>query len=100
LARFCVFFCFFSFVSFVGLMDISNMKEDQVVHDATQVVGNSGASPSVMGLHDILRNIEQMLAPFKRFIEAFEAFMAQAPPVAQAPPIAQALPMAQALPVA
>jgi hypothetical protein len=30
----------------------------------------------MMGLHDILRNIEQMLAPFKRYIEAFKAGMA------------------------
>jgi hypothetical protein len=46
-------------------MDMSNMEEDQVVHDATQVVGNSGASPTMMGLHDVLRNIEQIFGPFK-----------------------------------
>jgi hypothetical protein len=34
------------------------MEEDQIVHDATQVVGNSGAPSTMMGLHDILRNIE------------------------------------------
>jgi hypothetical protein len=39
-------------------MDMSNIEEDQVLHDATQVIGNSGASPSIMGLHDVLRNIE------------------------------------------
>jgi hypothetical protein len=76
-------------------MDMTNMEEDRVVHDATQVVGNNGASPSMMGLHDVLGNIEQMLAPFKRYIEASEAIMAQAPPVAQAPPMVQALPVAQ-----
>jgi hypothetical protein len=31
-------------------MDLSSIEEDQVVHDATQVVGNSGASPTMMGL--------------------------------------------------
>jgi hypothetical protein len=63
-----VFLCFLSFVSFVGLMDMSNMEEDQVMHDATQVVGESGASPSMMGLHDVLINIEQILIPFKHYI--------------------------------
>jgi hypothetical protein len=48
----------FCFVCFVGLMDMSSMEEDQIVYDATEVIGNNGASPSVMGLHDILRNIE------------------------------------------
>jgi predicted CDP-diglyceride synthetase/phosphatidate cytidylyltransferase len=38
LARLCV-FVLFCFVCFVGLMDMSSMEEDQVVHDATQVVG-------------------------------------------------------------
>jgi hypothetical protein len=70
------------------------MEEDQVVHDATQVVGNSGASPTMMGLHDILRNIEQMLVSFKRYIEASEASMAQAPLVVQALSMAQVLPVA------
>jgi hypothetical protein len=42
----------------VGLMDMSSMEEDQVLHDETQVIGNNGASPFIMGLHDILRNIE------------------------------------------
>ena len=35
--------CVFSFVSFVDLMAMSNMEKDQVVYDATQFVGNSGA---------------------------------------------------------
>jgi hypothetical protein len=46
------------------------------VHNTTQVVENSGTSPTMMELHDVLRNIEQMLAPFKCYIEAFEAGMA------------------------
>jgi hypothetical protein len=50
----------------------------------------------MMGLHDILRNIEQMLAPFKHYIEASEAGMAQVPSMAQAPPMVQAPFMAQA----
>jgi hypothetical protein len=80
-------------------MDMSSMEEDQVLHDATQVIGNSGASPSIMGLHGVLRNIEQMLTPFKHYIEASEVGMAQVPFMAQAPPMAQvpqALPVAQA----
>jgi hypothetical protein len=32
-------------------MDMSSMEEDQIVHDATQVVGNSGTSPTMKGLH-------------------------------------------------
>jgi hypothetical protein len=44
----------------------------------------------MMGLYDVLRNIEQMLAPFKHYIKAFEASMAQALPMAQAPLVAQA----------
>jgi hypothetical protein len=75
-------------------MDMSSMEEDQIVHDTTQIVGNCGASSAMKGLHDILRNIEQMLVLFKHYIEASEASMAQAPLMAQAPPIAQALPMA------
>jgi hypothetical protein len=39
------------------------------VHDATQVVGNSGASPTMMELHDVLR---------KRYIKASKVGMAQA----------------------
>jgi hypothetical protein len=89
-------FVFFCFVCFVDLMDMSNMEEDQILHDATQVIGNNGASPSIMGLHDILRNIEQMLTPFTYCIKASEASMIQVPSMAQAPPIAQAPPMAQA----
>jgi hypothetical protein len=58
------------------------MEENQVVHDAAQVVGNNGVSPIMMGLHEVLRNIEQILAPFKNYIEASEAFMAQALPMA------------------
>jgi hypothetical protein len=57
-------------------MDMSSMEEDQVLYDATQVIGNSGASSSIMGLHDVLRNIEQMLVPFKHYIKASEAGMA------------------------
>jgi hypothetical protein len=30
----------------------------------------------MMGLHDMLRNIDQILAPFKRYIEVFEVGMA------------------------
>jgi hypothetical protein len=91
--------CMFSFVifCFVGLMDMSNMEEDQIVHEAIQVIGNNGASPSMMGLHDILRNIEQMLVPFKCYVQASETGMAQAPLRGQAPPMAQTPPMAQAL---
>jgi hypothetical protein len=29
------------------------LVKDQVVHDATQVVGNNGASSTMMGLYDI-----------------------------------------------
>jgi hypothetical protein len=57
---------------------MSSVEEDQVGHDATQVVGNSRASPIMMGLHDVLKNIKQMFAPFKHYIETFEAGMAQA----------------------
>jgi hypothetical protein len=96
LARLIVFFCF---LWIVRLMDMSNMEEDQVVHDATQAVGNNGASPIMMGLHDVLRNIEQMLVPFKHYIEASEASMAQVPSMAEAPLMAEVLPMAQALPM-
>jgi hypothetical protein len=69
-------FVFFYFVCFVRLMDMSSMEEDQVVHDATQIVANSWASPTMMEIHNILRNIEQMFVPFKCFIEASEAGMA------------------------
>jgi hypothetical protein len=71
------------------------MEEDQIV-------GNNGVSLTMMGLHDVLRNIEQMLAPFKYYIEASEVGMAlvpsmaqvlQVPPMVQAP---QALPVVQA----
>jgi hypothetical protein len=70
-------------------MDMSGMEEDQVVPDSTQVVGNNRASPTMMGLHDILRNIEQMLVPFKYYIKAYEAGMAQARLMAQALSIVQ-----------
>ena len=43
----------------------------------------------MMGLDDILNNIEQMLIPFKRYIEASKVGMAQAPPMAQAHFVAQ-----------
>jgi hypothetical protein len=43
---------------------------------------DNGASSTMMGLHDILRSIEQMLASFKCYIEASETDMAQAPPMA------------------
>jgi hypothetical protein len=56
---------------------MSSMEEDQVLHDATQVIGDSGASPSIMGLYDVLRNVEQILAPFKHYIETSEVGMAQ-----------------------
>jgi hypothetical protein len=39
-------------------MDMTNMEDVQIVYDTTQVVRNSGASPSVMELYDILKNIE------------------------------------------
>jgi hypothetical protein len=65
------------------------------VHDAIQVAGNSGASPTMIGLHDVLRSIEKILEPFKRYIEAYEASMAQALPITQAPPMVQAPPIAQ-----
>jgi hypothetical protein len=87
---------YFILFYFMGLTDMSSMEKDQVLHDATQVIGNNGASPSIMGLHDILRNIEQMLTPFTYCIKASEASMIQVPSMAQAPPIAQAPPMAQA----
>jgi hypothetical protein len=90
-----VFFCFilfyfvlFCFLWIVCLMDMSSMEEDQVVHDATQAVGNNGASSTIMGLHDVLRNIEQMLAPFKHYIEASEVGMIQALLMGQAHPMA------------
>jgi hypothetical protein len=87
-------------------MDMSSMEEDQVVHDATHVVGNSGVSFIIMGLYEELRNIEQMLAPFKGYIEASEAGMAPEMKnhgiqsnnqMAEAPPMAQALLVAQTI---
>jgi hypothetical protein len=45
-------------------MDMSNMEEDQVVYNATQIVGDSGAPSTMMELHDVLSNIEQLLAVF------------------------------------
>jgi hypothetical protein len=73
----CVFsFILFSFVYFVDLMNMSSIQEDQIIHDATQVVENSGASPTMIGLRDVLKNIEQILASFKHYIEASEAGMA------------------------
>jgi hypothetical protein len=44
-----------------------------------KLLENSGVLPTMMGLYDVLRNIEQMLVPFKRYIEASEASKAQAP---------------------
>jgi hypothetical protein len=76
-------------------MDMSSMEEDQVVHNATQVVGVCGALSTMMGLHDVLRNVEQMVTPFKYYIEASEAGMAQALPMAQASLMAQVPPIAQ-----
>ena len=72
------------------------MEEDQVVYDATQAVGNNGTSPTMMGLNDVLRNIKQILIPFKHYIEASKAGMAQIPSMAQALPMIQA---PQALPI-
>jgi hypothetical protein len=66
---------------------MSGMEEDPIVHDAIQVVGNNGASPTMMGLYDVLRNIEPMHAPFKHYIEAFEVGVAQASLMVQAPPM-------------
>jgi hypothetical protein len=66
------------------------------LHDATQVIEKSRASPLIMVLHDVLRNIEQMLPPLKHYIEASEASMAQVPFMTQTPPMVQAPPMAQA----
>jgi hypothetical protein len=74
-------FVFSCFVCFVDLMDMSSMEKDQDVHDATQVVGNDRASSIMIELRDILRNIEQIFAPFKRYIEASESGIAQAPPM-------------------
>jgi hypothetical protein len=92
----CVFsFILFSFVYFVDLMNMSSIQEDQIIHDATQVVENSGASPTMIGLRDVLKNIEQILASFKHYIEASEAGMAQVPPMAQASSMEQTLPIAQ-----
>jgi hypothetical protein len=68
-------------------MDMSSMKEDKILHGTTQVIGNSGALPSIMGLHVILRNIEQILASFKYCIEASKVDMAQVLSMAQAPPM-------------
>jgi hypothetical protein len=48
------------------------------VYDTTQVVENNGISSTMMGLHNRLRNIEQMVAPFKRYIKASEVGMVQA----------------------
>jgi hypothetical protein len=58
LARMFVFFCFPFFCLFCGFDGYSSMEEDQVVHDATQVVGNSGVLHAMMELHDVLNNIE------------------------------------------
>jgi hypothetical protein len=66
---------------------------------AFALIGNSGASPSIMESYDVLRNIEQMLAPFKHYIEALEAGMAQVLSMAQVPSMAQAPPMVQAPPM-
>jgi hypothetical protein len=59
-----IFFCFLYFALWI-LMDMSSMEEDQVVHDATQVVKNNGTWSIMMGLHDVLKNLKQMLVPFK-----------------------------------
>jgi hypothetical protein len=73
----------FSFVLlFCGFDGYEQYRRRSGLHDATQIIGNSGASPSIMGLHDVLRNIEQMLVPFKHYIEASEAPMAQVLPMA------------------
>ena len=74
---------------------MNSMEEDQIVHDAIQIVGNSGASATMMGLHDVFRNIKQMLTPFKCYIEASKVGMAQVPLMGQAFPMAQALFIAQ-----
>jgi hypothetical protein len=101
LLRFYVFFCFFLFCLFCGFkMDMSSIEEDQIVYDATQVVRNSGALPTMMGLHDVLRNIEQMLTSLKRYVEASEAGMVQVPLMAQISFMTRAPPMSQALPIA
>jgi hypothetical protein len=81
-------------------MDMNSMVEDQIVHDTIQAIGISGASSTMMRLSDILGNIEQMLVPFKRYIEAFKASITQALLMVQALPMAQAPPMTQALFVA
>jgi hypothetical protein len=47
---------------------MNSMEKDQVVHDATKAIGNNGALFTMMELHDVLRIIEQMLAPFKCYI--------------------------------
>jgi hypothetical protein len=95
----CIFFLFIYF-SLLVLMNISSMEADHVVHDATKVVGNNGISSTMTELHEVLKNIEQILARFKCYIEAYEACMAQTLRMAQAPPIAQTCPMVQAFPVA
>ena len=38
-----------------------------------QIIGDNRIPFRVMRIHDIMRNIKQMLAPFKRCIEASEA---------------------------
>ena len=68
--------CVFLFY-FVDLLDMNSMEEDEILYNAIQVIGNSGTSPSIIGLYDVLRNIEQMLIPFKHYIEASEASMTQ-----------------------
>jgi hypothetical protein len=68
-------------------MDMNNMEEDQVVHDTTQV--QHGTLSTIMGLHGILRNIQQMLAPLKHYIKASEAGIVQTPLMAQALLVAQ-----------
>jgi hypothetical protein len=55
------------------------------VHDS-----GVGYPKRTLTLHDVLRNIEQILVPFKRYIETFETDMAQAPCMAQAHHMAQA----------
>ena len=72
-------FCFVLFCMFDGYYE---------QYERAQAVENSGASITMMGLYEVLKNIEQMLVPFKHYIEASEANMVQAPPTAQAPFVA------------
>jgi hypothetical protein len=40
------------------LVNLNVIKEDQVMHNAVQNVGDTGPPYTLMGIHDIMKNIE------------------------------------------